>query len=305
MKLVPKFLIRGCLLIFLLLNGAGFVAAYLMTNYQTNSGLGVPRPQNYNNPQDFGLTYTNHKIPLPNAQWLHSWLIPSENKQVKGMVLLFHGKDNNKSSLMDAAELFHQMGYHAMLVDFRGVGQSSGNRTTIGIEEGKDVAAVVSYLAELPGDYQALPLVLYGISMGSAAILEAIATYQIQPDAIILELPFTTILEAVRTRLRNGSLYPFPMAELIVFWGGMQHGFNGFAHQPIKDAQAVTCPTLVFAGELDRTVSLAQVQSLTDQISGNSRLQVFPQVGHDILAKVNRQLWQEQVSSFLVEIRDR
>lgn len=302
MKPVTKFLIRSCLTILLLVNGAGFLAAYLMTHYQTNSGFGTPRSQNYNDPQDFGLTYITHQIPLTDRQWLHSWLIPVSNQQAKGMVLLFHGKDNNKSSLMDSAEILYQMGYHSMLVDFRGAGQSSGNKTTIGIEEGKDVAAAVDYLAQLPETYRDLPLILYGISMGSAAILEAIAEYQIQPDAIILELPFTTILEAVRARLRNDRLPPFPMAELIVFWGGLQHGFNGFAHQPIQDAKFVTCPTLVFAGERDRTVTLAQVKGLTAQIDGKARLQIFPDVGHKILAKANPQLWQTQVRSFLSTI---
>jgi uncharacterized protein len=32
---------------------------------------------------------------------------------------------------------------------------------------------------------------------------------------------------------------PFPLAELIIFWGGVQHGFNAFAHNPVTYAAQV------------------------------------------------------------------
>lgn len=296
-KAFLKFVARGCLAIALLLNGTGFLAAYFLTHYQSGSSFGVSRSQNYNDPQDFGLTYQTHQIPLADGSWLHSWLIPADGEG-KGIVLLFHGKDSNKSSLMHPAKILNQLGYHTLLVDFRGAGRSSGNKTTIGIEEGKDVAAAVDYLSQLPA-YSTYSPILYGISMGSAAILEAIANHNIEPRAIILELPFATLLSAVKARLTNSSLPASPMAELIVFWGGVQHGFNGFAHQPIEDAQFVTCPTLILAGESDSTVTVTEVESLRDSLQGQHRLTVFPNAGHNILAQFAPKLWQEETSGFL------
>ena len=300
----PKSLIniatRSLLAGFIFLNIIAYTAAYFFTHYQ--SGLikiGIARPQNYNTPQDFGLPYKIHKIFVGENQWLHSWLILSQHSQPKGVVLLFHGKDNNKSSLVPAAEIFYNLGYHTLLVDFRGVGQSSGYKTTIGHEEGKDVVNAVKYIKNLPEITPELPLILHGISLGSAAILEAIAQHQIKPDAVILELPFTSLLDAVKVRLRTPYLPASPMAELIVFWGSIQHGFNGFRHQPQEDAKKIDCPTLILAGDRDSTVSLEQINTISQNIEKDAQITIFPEVGHQILALANQELWQETVTEFL------
>ena len=87
-----------------------------------------------------------------------------------------------------------------LLVDFRGVGGSSGNTTTVGVREAEDVAIAVNYTRSL--DLKR-PIVLYGVSMGTAAILKAVAQKKVNPDAIVLELPFTRLLDAVRSRLKR------------------------------------------------------------------------------------------------------
>lgn len=293
-KLITKTILIGTLA----LNGMGYASAYMMTHYQSADekfSLGVPRSQNYNSPQDFNLEYTTHKIPLPDNQWLDSWLIKSAAKS-QGVAILFHGKDNNKSSLLDAAKIFHNLNYDTLLVDFRGAGKSSGNISTVGAGEAKDVVAAVNYLEQLNLEK---PVILYGISMGSAAILKAIAKHDIQPDAIILELPFTSLLSAVKTRLKNSYLPPSPMGELIVFWGSIQHGFNGFKHQPLEDAKVVKCPTLILAGERDRTVTIAEIKMLSQNINGFKNMVIFPQAGHEILARTDRELWTKTVTNFL------
>lgn len=296
LKILSKIIPKTILISVVALNGMGYAGAYMLTHYQNSDkfSLGISRSQNYNSPADFNLKYTNYKITLPSNQWLDSWLIKSTAKS-QGVVILFHGKDNNKSSLLDAAKIFHYLHYDTLLVDFRGAGKSSGNTTTIGVTEAQDVVAAVNYLSKL--NIQE-PVILYGISMGSAAILRAIAEYNIQADAIILELPFATLLSAVKTRLKNSYIPPSPMAELIVFWGGMQHGFNAFQHQPLKDAKAVKCPTLILAGERDRTVAISEIKQLYKNLNVPKNLVIFPQAGHEILAKSQPELWTKTISNF-------
>lgn len=83
------------------------------------------------------------------------------------------------------------------------------------------------------------PIFLYGVSMGTAAMMKAVAQENIHPDAIILELPFARMLDAVRSRFREIGIPPFPIAELAVFWGGIQHGFNAFSHNPVLYAEKI------------------------------------------------------------------
>ena len=295
--LKPKFIAKTLLVGIVALNGIGYVAAYMLTHYKGDRGfsLGVPRSQNYNSPQDFNLKYTTHRIPVADARLLDSWFIKSKAKS-QGVVILFHGKDNNKSSLLAAAGIFHQLNYDTLLVDFRGSGKSSGNTTTIGIEEARDVVAAIDYLPQLNLQQ---PPILYGISLGSAAILRAIAIHSIQPRAIILELPFTSLLSAVKIRLANASLPPSPMAELIVFWGGVQHGFNGFAHKPLEYAREVRCPTLIMVGKRDRTVNLEAVEELYQNLNASKEMVIFPEAGHQILASLDTKLWTQAIADFL------
>jgi uncharacterized protein len=296
-KLSSKLITKTILIVVLALNGIGYTSAYLFTHYQSSEkfSLGVPRSQNYNSPQDFNLEYTTHKIVLSPNEWLDSWFIKSTALNSQGIVILFHGKDNNKSSLLDSAKIFHNLGYDTLLVDFRGSGKSSGNVTTVGVEEAKDVVAAVNYLQQLKIEK---PIILYGISMGSAAILRAIAYYHIQPNAIILELPFTTLLSAVKSRLSNSYLPPSPMAELIVFWGGIQHGFNAFQHQPLEDAKVVKCPTLILVGERDSTVTISEIKQLYQNLNVPKNMQIFPKAGHQLLAKSHQALWSNTVKDF-------
>ena len=296
-KTPPKQLLVGTVVAgFVALNGIGYIGAYVATHYQKSNflGLGIPRPQNETSPADFNLPYTTHKIWLNDREWLDSWSIESSTK--KGIVILFHGKDSNKSSLLDAAKILNRLGYDVLLVDFRGVGNSSGDRTTIGVTEAEDVVSAVAYTKQL--NLQK-PIILYGISMGSAAILRAIAKDEIQPEAIILELPFTSLLDTIKIRIENAHLPPSPLAQLVVFWTGVQHGFNGFAHNPIEYAKAVDCPTLILVGERDRTMEIAEVEKLYQNLDVPKNMVIFPEAGHEVLARADSELWTKAVRDFL------
>jgi hypothetical protein len=62
--------------------------------------------------------------------------------------------------------------------------------------------------------------------MGSAAILRAVALRGISPAALVLECPFDRLLSSVENRFAIMGLPPVPVARLLVFWGGIQHGFK-------------------------------------------------------------------------------
>jgi alpha-beta hydrolase superfamily lysophospholipase len=141
--------------------------------------------------------------------------------------------------------------------------------------------------------------------MGSAAILRAVAKHQIQPDGIILELPFISLLDSAKTRLRSYNLPPTPMAELMVFWGGVQHGFNGFDHRPITDAKAVQCPVLILAGDKDKTISIEKVKKLAKNIKTLHNLIIFSEAGHELLVRNNTQLWKKSIQFFMKTISEK
>jgi uncharacterized protein len=280
-----------------ILNILAYSGAYLMTHYSEPGQWGMPKPNSSKTPTAIGLSYSSQRLSVNDDEWVETWLVPASGAEAKGTVLLFPGKDSSKAQqLLAPAQAFHELHYNSLLVDFRGVGGSSGNTTTLGVRESEDVALVLKEADRLQLQR---PFVLYGISMGSAAILTAIAQEDVKPDGVILELPFARSIDALRSRVRALHIPSFPLAELIVFWGGVQHGFNAFAHNPVTYAAQVQCPTLIMHGSLDQWTTIDEIKEILQNLHGSKELVLFPNTGHTLLVTVDRELWKGSVNNFL------
>jgi alpha-beta hydrolase superfamily lysophospholipase len=259
------------------------------------AGVSVPRPENRATPADFHLPFATHTIPSGDVT-LEAWHVPRED--ARGLVLLFHGHAACKSALLPEAAAFHELGYAALLVDFRGSGGSSGSVSTIGVSEADDVAAAVAYAREhWPGQR----LVLYGPSMGAVAILRAVALGGVAPDAVLLECPFDRLLTTAGHRFDAMGLPAFPLARLLVFWGGVQHGFDAFAHNPVEYAARVRCPALLMHGALDPRVRTAEAEAVFAALAEPKRWELFAEAGHQSYCGKCRGRWCEVVGEFLEE----
>ena len=185
------------------------------------TGVNAPRPHGPGTPADVGLGYYPVTIDGPDNIRLGAWFCPGKRKEP--LILLFHGYAADKSSLIQEAKVFHDLGYPALLVDFRGSGESSESFTTIGYLEAEDIRSTVSFVrSKLPE----AGLIFYGSSMGAAAILCAVHRFDLKPDAIILEAVFDRLITTVRNRFHTMGIPSFPNAELLLFWGGVQVGFK-------------------------------------------------------------------------------
>jgi pimeloyl-ACP methyl ester carboxylesterase len=91
----------------------------------------------------------------------------------------------------------------------------------------------------------------------------------------------------------------FPFAQLLVFWGGVQHGFNGFRHNPVEYAQSITSPVLLLHGAEDVRVTEEQVRTIADNLQGPRHLEVFPGAGHESCLDQGGERWQACVTRFL------
>jgi len=175
-------------------------------------GVDMPRPHNSLTPDKLGPACRAVVIPETNGIKLGAWYCPAAPSDP--LVILFHGYAGDKSGMLPEAGAFLEMGCSVMLVDFRGSGDSSESYTTVGYYEADDVAAAVHYArTQLPHS----KLVLYGGSMGAAAVLRAVARCGVQPDAIIVESVFDNMLNTVRHRFEAMGVPSFPGAQLLVF----------------------------------------------------------------------------------------
>ena len=169
---------------FLLLNTLAWQQAWAMTHYAPAGtppptiealslqakvraallGITIARPQNLYTPRDVGLEYSVRQVEIADGGTLETWIV--EHAAPRGVVLLFPGYASSKDSLLTPAAALHKLGYATMLVDFRGAGGSTGSDTTLGAREADDVAVAYAAAEQIwPGQI----MVLYGVSMGSAA----------------------------------------------------------------------------------------------------------------------------------------
>jgi pimeloyl-ACP methyl ester carboxylesterase len=86
---------------------------------------------------------------------------------------------------------------------------------------------------------------------------------------------------------------------LLLFWGSVQIGANGFAHNPTDSARAVTCPTLILHGERDPRVTLEQVTALHEEFPSQATLVHIPSAEHESLAIADSERWRSAIEAFL------
>ena len=258
------------------------------------TGVTLPRPENQRTPAELGLAYQQHVFKSADGTRLEAWLVPQDDS--RGVVILFHGYADKKDSLLAAAKVFHELGYTTLLVDFRGCGGSGGSETSIGYHEAEDVVAALAWARQRMVQRRH---VLFGASMGAAAVLRAVGDLGARPGALVLQYPFDTLTHSVRHRFEALHVPVFPAAELLVFWGGWQHGFNGFRYNPADYARQVRCPTLLMVGDRDERVTLDDSRRIFDALAGPKQMRIFTGLGHESLLQPRPQEWRETVASFL------
>ncbi len=258
------------------------------------SGVSIPRPENSATPAQFDLRFETRRIANPSGENLEAWYVPG--RDAAPVVLMFHGYAVSKATMLTTARAFQELGYPTLLVDFYGSGGSTGSGTTLGVKESDDVAAVIAYAKK---SWPRGKIFLYGISMGGAAVLRAIAATGVKPDGAIVEATFDTLLNTGKNRFRAMGLPSSPFTELLLFWGSVQQGFNFFSHNPAEYAAKVNCPTLVLHGEKDARVTLAEARSLASGLGKNGRLVSFPNVPHMAIVDARREDWMKEVGRFL------
>jgi len=262
------------------------------------AGVSIPRPQDSITPAKYQLSFETQRIPNASGKSLEAWHIPGRGELP--LVLLFHGYAATKSTLLSAALVFTQLGYRTLLVDFYGSGGSSGSGTTIGVKEADDVMAAFNYAKRA---WPRRKIVLYGSSMGGAALLRGVALGGVKPDGIIIEAVFDSLLNTGKNRFRAMGLPPSPFSELLLFWGSVQQGLNFFSHNPAEYAAKVECPALVLHGEKDARVTLADARRISAALGKHGRFVAFSSVPHMAIVDARRDDWIKAVAGFLQELR--
>lgn len=310
MKRTIRFLLKTLLTIFVIVNVITAFHAYKFTHFYDADKVKVKRNEDktgWDKTKDilFGVKAVKQKNRATDSAWqtvqlttvnglkLEGWYIPKDS--AKGTVILFHGHAGTRSGVVHEALRFHDMGYNTLLMDFRAHGNSQGNTCTIGFLEAEDVKLAYDHIRGKGEKH----IVLWGISMGAAAVTKAMHDYDLGADKVILEMPFGSIVQAAEGRLAIMKLPREPLASLVTFWGSVEQGFWAFDMKPSRYARSIHCPTLVQWGRNDPRVSWEETAAIYNNIPAQKKLVIYENSGHESLCDKETDKWTKEVSNFL------
>jgi fermentation-respiration switch protein FrsA (DUF1100 family) len=214
------------------------------------------------------------------------------------VILLCHGLAMSKEHMKRFIDLFPE---DTLLVfDFRAHGQSEGDFISIGNFERYDVRAAYDFLRSHEATKN-LPLIGFGVSMGGAALLGAIACQNVACDGIIIDSSFADLREQIthaftdRTGLPKAILMPVTLAlyELI----------GGYSIEQVVPKQFMTKvkgPVFIAHSEVDTTTPLAQARLLYDAASHpHKEMWVVKDAEHARIVHKYPREYAERIAQFL------
>jgi len=245
--------------------------------YNPSGGGQTPEFPPWVTPGDAGLDYSDVTLSTPDGLHLAAWYVPASTPK-SPTVLLAHGLQDSKWTLLRLIPWLHEAGYNVMAFDFRGHGQSEKRPTTVGREEVLDVQAALNWLeAEGAGDRVAA----LGQSLGAAALVNT-AAIDDRLDALVLDSLFAewkNVDYAKRYRLPPQWLVP-----------GVPN--------PVEVIRDIHIPVFIIHGTADILVHVDHAQRLYDAANEPKFLWINDS-GHAWSAWTYPELYQQKVLDFL------
>ncbi len=240
------------------------------------------------------MPYDTVQLATANNNKINGWLIKADSSI--GTVILFPGLGSNKSAVLSEAYEFLSMHYNTLLIDIRAHGNSEGIACSLGVKEAEEVRLVFDYIKGT-GEKN---IILWGISLGSVIITKAIYDYGIEPQKVILEMPFDRLQDHLKARARVLGFPDEPFGFLVTLWAGIEQGYWGFTHKTSRYVKKLYCPVLLQWGANDHYVLEKETKTIFSNIGSKEKnLVIYQKAGHESILNYESAKWKSSVRDFL------
>jgi pimeloyl-ACP methyl ester carboxylesterase len=273
--------------------GISFLVAYKLTSRRHPP---YPEPP----PAVDWASFEGLRLETVDGQEIGGWF--ADGRADAPSVLFLHGNGGGRSHCLTRSRMVSEdLGAAVMLISLRAHGDSTGEFNDIGLSARRDVVAAVDYLERRR---TGRPIVVVGVSLGSAAAAFAAGELGERVAGYVLESPFADLKTAVRNRTRMALPTPFEQAAYL----GLR--VAGLVMLPDLDAIAPAraveeipagVPVLILAGEADRHATLAEARAIHDRIRPHCRLETFPGADHRNLTEVDPPRYRRTLVGFVAE----
>jgi pimeloyl-ACP methyl ester carboxylesterase len=209
------------------------------------------------------------------------WYIPAASAGTASpTIVLAHSNGSSKSQMLRWAEPLHA-DYNLVLFDFRNHGQSSGDLTTLGVREVRDLQAVVDWVERTKSPPS---IAVLGVSMGGATAIDEAAGDE-RVAAVILDSTHATLVSALQAQLEGRGLpLALPGAWSILLGGLLRTGEDLSVADPVQAiARIGNRPVLIVAAGHDEAVGPGDAAELTTAGKADGapvELKTCPGAGH-------------------------
>ena len=161
-------ILKAVIYLFVIILALSFLIVYL-NSHPPRYPLNIP-------PSSYGLKFESVEFRTPDKIILSGWFIKSvssmqyEAGRKKPVIIICHGLGANKSDFTELSSYLSKSGYHVLLFDFRGHGESKGNSSSLGFLEQDDLRSAVEYVKSR-ADVDIDKIGVYGFSLGAAVTI--------------------------------------------------------------------------------------------------------------------------------------
>ena len=206
-------------------------------------------PQKGSQPPPDDLGIKEHWIKTADGEKLHAWWMTVDTNAYT--VLFFHGNAGNVSRGEKRMRLFHQMGFNALAIDYRGYGISTG-KINKEADIYEDARASYEYLQKTLG----IPenkIIIWGWSLGGAVAVNLAQNKKCH--ALLMEATFYCLDDMAKK-----TFWFIPNSLLL------KYDFASYAK-----LSNVNCPILFTHSREDQTVPYAQGKQLYEKFTGKKK----------------------------------
>ena len=257
-------------------------------------------------PADLGLPFEEVALDIRDEQGramrIVAWWIPNPAAGARCAVLV-HGYGDAKFGAIAWAPTWHRLGFHLLVPDLRGHGESGGSLFTAGYFERHDLSQVIDqWMARKPE--QMRQVVLFGISAGCATAA-ATAVDRTDITAVVMDSPYADFRRAAMAQMdwlgAPGRLLQRPAIALAEWVSGANYDQVA----PAALIPQLRCPVLVIQSAGDSIITADHRAALSTSAGGMTEVWTVQNAAHLTAIHADPLQYEQHIAQFLAKMSPR
>lgn len=225
---------------------------------------------------------------------------PNNTGKRKKVAIICHGHTVNRMCAVKYAKMFYDIGYNIVIYDARYFGASSGDCSTLGQNEEKDLINVIAFSKKLFGEDAFIGL--HGESMGGATVLLALKEANV--DFVVADCPFASSKELFKAQLKMRFHIPmFPCLNVAHLAGKVMYHYDFYRVNPMEGVEHTAVPICFIHGKADSFILPKHSEDMYKKCKNkNSELHLVDGAEHAMSCAVDTPAYENILKSFVQKI---